>query len=54
MMTEEAALVVAAEPGADAVVTLREITAETLRSVLKLSVRPGQEQFVASNAVSIA
>lgn len=35
-------------------VTLREITKENLRSILALKVAPGQEQFVASNAVSLA
>lgn len=35
-------------------VELREITADTLREVLRLKVAPEQEQFVASNAVSIA
>ena len=34
--------------------TLREITRDTLRDILQLKVAPGQEQFVASNAVSIA
>jgi len=42
------------EPGRDSVVTLREITAETLRPILKLSVTPVQESFVAPNSVSIA
>ena len=35
-------------------VTLREITKDTLGSVLDLKVAPGQERFVAANAVSIA
>ena len=43
-----------AMPREDAVVTLREVTKETLRDILKLKVGPDQEQFVASNAVSIA
>ena len=38
----------------DAVVTLREVTQDSLRSVLALKVKPEQEQFVANNAVSIA
>ncbi|MBW4444765.1 MAG: GNAT family N-acetyltransferase [Plectolyngbya sp. WJT66-NPBG17] len=38
----------------DLEVTLREITKENLRAVLRLKVAPHQEQFVASNAVSIA
>jgi len=35
-------------------VTLREVTRETVRSVCRLQVGPGQEHFVASNAVSIS
>jgi diamine N-acetyltransferase len=35
-------------------VTLREITAETLRPILALEVAPTQRNFVAPNAVSIA
>jgi diamine N-acetyltransferase len=35
-------------------VTLREITAETVRAVIKLSVTEYQNRFVASNAVSLA
>ncbi|EKQ68254.1 acetyltransferase, ribosomal protein N-acetylase [Leptolyngbyaceae cyanobacterium JSC-12] len=35
-------------------VTLREITKENLRDILRLKVAPNQEQFVAPNAVSIA
>jgi diamine N-acetyltransferase len=35
-------------------VTLREITSDTVRAVIKLAVAPGQERFVASNAVSLA
>ena len=35
-------------------VTLREVTRETLRDVLRLKVAPEQERFVANNAVSIA
>lgn len=41
-------------PGADARVTLREVTTENLREVLGLKVAPEQERFVASNAISIA
>lgn len=41
-------------PGSSAVVTLREITSETVRDILKLKVAPEQDQFVAPNAVSIA
>ena len=35
-------------------VTLREITKENLSEILRLKVAPHQEQFVASNAASIA
>ena len=38
----------------DGEVSLREITSETLRSILKLQVRVDQEGSVASNATSIA
>lgn len=37
-----------------AAVSLREITEETLGSILRLKVAPAQENFVAPNAVSIA
>ena len=35
-------------------VTLREITSDTVRAVTKLSVHPGQQGFVAPNAVSLS
>ena len=35
-------------------VTLREITKDTVRAIVKLEVAPGQEQFVATNGMSIA
>jgi diamine N-acetyltransferase len=35
-------------------VTLREITAETVRKITDLEVRPDQRRFVAGNAVSLA
>ncbi len=38
----------------EATVSLREITRETVNSILNLRVTEAQEQFVASNAVSIA
>ncbi len=38
----------------DAVISLREVTSDNLSAILKLKVKPEQEQFVASNAVSIA
>lgn len=41
-------------PSRNAVVSLREVTADTLRSILRLKVSPQQEQFVADNATSIA
>ncbi len=40
--------------GRSAVVTLRPITEDNLRAVLRLQVAPEQEQFVASNSVSLA
>jgi diamine N-acetyltransferase len=41
-------------PNRKSPVSLREVTAETVREILRLKVTPEQEQFVASNAVSIA
>lgn len=41
-------------PGRDAAVTLREVTAETVRRICDLRVAPDQESFVAPNATSIA
>ncbi|GIV96850.1 MAG: N-acetyltransferase [Herpetosiphonaceae bacterium] len=41
-------------PRKDAVITLREVTKQTVRTVCNLKVAPQQEQFVAPNAVSIA
>jgi diamine N-acetyltransferase len=41
-------------PGADAPITLREITKETVRQIVQLRVTPTQERFVASNGMSIA
>ena len=35
-------------------VTLREVTKDTLREIIRLKVAPSQERFVATNAVSIA
>ena len=37
-----------------AVVTLREITGDTVRTICALRVAPAQERLVAPNAVSIA
>ncbi len=42
------------KPGRDAVVSLREITKETLRPFLKMKVADAQEEMVAPNSVSIA
>lgn len=42
------------EPVRDSAIALREITADTVRRICALSVREGQQQFVAPNAVSIA
>jgi len=41
-------------PDKDAIVSLREITKETVRSILILKVNDDQRNFVALNAVSIA
>jgi diamine N-acetyltransferase len=41
-------------PHRDSPLSLREVTRESLRDVLRLKVAPEQERFVASNAVSIA
>lgn len=41
-------------PPHNATVTLREITKDTVRDILRLKVAPQQEHFVASNAVSLA
>ena len=35
-------------------ITLREVTAETVRAICKLEVRPEQRSYVADNALSIA
>ena len=41
-------------PDAGVTVTLREITQDTVRNIIALTVRPEQRHYVASNAVSIA
>ena len=41
-------------PTKDSPVTLREVTQETVVTICKLKVKPEQEGFVASNALSIA
>ena len=38
----------------EALVSLREISAETVRQITSLSVSPDQQRFVATNAVSLA
>lgn len=42
------------DPTAQSKVSLREITADTVRAICNLAVREDQQQFVAPNAVSIA
>jgi diamine N-acetyltransferase len=42
------------EPSRESAVTLREITADTVRAICELAVREDQRHFVAPNAVSIA
>lgn len=41
-------------PGREAVVSLREITADTFRDIINLSVAESQKRFVATNVYSIA
>ena len=50
-MTEETQIPILTK---DSIVSLREVTRENLREVLRLKVAPEQEKFVANNAVSIA
>jgi diamine N-acetyltransferase len=38
----------------ESVISLREVTADTVRAIIRLKVKPEQEQFVANNATSIA
>ncbi len=42
------------DPNVNSRVTLRDVTDDNLRAVLRLKVAPHQEQFVASNAISLA
>jgi diamine N-acetyltransferase len=42
------------DAGAAGAVSLREITGETVRAIVKLAVAPAQQGFVASNAISLA
>ena len=44
----------AVTPDRDAVVSLREITKETVRQIVQLGVAPAQSRFVAANGMSIA
>ena len=41
-------------PTTDSIVSLRDVTRESVRDVCRLKVKPEQESFVAPNAVSIA
>lgn len=41
-------------PAPEAIVSLQEITRETVRTIIALNVKPEQRRFVAPNAVSIA
>ncbi len=41
-------------PSANSNITLREITKDTVRQIVKLKVNPDQESYVASNGMSIA
>jgi diamine N-acetyltransferase len=41
-------------PGPEAEIALREVTKETVRAICRLAVGPGQDHFVAPNAISIA
>lgn len=50
----EVATMTTHELGPDAVVSLREVTKDTVRAIIRLKVAPAQENFVASNAISIA
>ena len=45
---------VSPNPSRDSVISLREVTADTVRAICSLKVRADQEQFVATNALSIA
>ena len=42
------------DPTRDSTITLREITADTVRAICKLQVNEPQNQFVAPNSISIA
>lgn len=42
------------DPTKDSTITLREITPENAREIIKLKVSEAQEQFVASNVISLA
>lgn len=43
-----------ASPARDAVISLREVTKETVRQIVQLEVAPAQRRFVATNGMSIA
>jgi diamine N-acetyltransferase len=53
-MSHDTTATTAQTVGPDATVSLREVTKDTVRTVIGLKVAPGQEHFVASNAFSIA
>ncbi|MDJ0712717.1 MAG: GNAT family N-acetyltransferase [Prochloraceae cyanobacterium] len=53
-MTSNGSNTKSAMPGNGAIVTLREITRETVRTITDLEVSDRQKHFVTSNAVSIA
>jgi diamine N-acetyltransferase len=43
-----------AAPTRDSIVTLRDVTRDTVRAICRLSVTPEQRQFVADNSISIS
>jgi diamine N-acetyltransferase len=53
-MSHDTTAGIAQPVGPDATVSLREVTKDTVRTVIRLKVGPGQEHFVAPNAFSIA
>ena len=53
-MSRDTTAGIAQPVGPDATVSLREVTRDTVRTVIRLKVAPEQEHFVAPNAFSIA
>lgn len=53
-MSHDTTAGIAQPVGPDATVSLREVTRDTVRTVIRLKVAPEQEHFVAPNAFSIA